>query len=392
MIFVSTVLFRVSTSWGRAVAEENKAGLGHNSGKAPKAIEPNLFARIEAAVVIFLRDQAIADEVTPAEIGALGAKEPWRRKIAIEAAATAVKLSMLRRVDFDHPRMGLLIDIIAAHSDNDFGRCAESTERLAALLNVDRRTVERNVDQAIKWNLIRRDLRPGFPSALSLRYERAFLTASSYAVMAAAVPRSSRARGRPSLTLVANNIGAAPDAAGLQTKGAASDAASLNKGAAPDAAGGAAPDAAGGAAPDAAQHSYMHALPRIPSQAELGLGAYIPNPPNFVRVTDEALTAKIRLSKDGKAYDASRTLTRSELSLLAQHHRLDLATAAITAIDVFVAWQAEGRAGGRKDTWLKEFAKSFHEKLTGRASLKAAPVAKPANSFRDALRALSDQR
>lgn len=121
------------------------------------------------------------------------------------------------------------------------------------------------------------------------------------------------------------------------------------------------------------------------------MGALVPNPPDLVRVTDETLTATIRLSKDGKSYNASRTLTRSDLVFLAQRHQLDFATAVITAIDVFVSWQAEGRAGGRKDTWLGEFAKSFHDKLTGRASLKAAPVANPANSFRDALRARRNQ-
>lgn len=150
------------------------------------------FSNIE---VLQAHSESVANgcESPPAEIGKIKDRS---RKTIIDAARTLAIATTLRLLPKCSIRAAALLDYVATRSDNDFGQCVDSAERIADALDCDERTVRRLRDQLAALGALRVDPRPGQSPAIWLPYTSAALTMSANSVLEEIAPPR-RSPGRP---------------------------------------------------------------------------------------------------------------------------------------------------------------------------------------------------
>lgn len=172
-------------------------GIGDNGGPLMPGTPEYDAAIIEAVKLV--RYSSVNDALDPAEIGAIGEDRPLARKKAIDACRS-LALIRLAQMKADAHHDAVLIDFIAAHSDNKFGRCAEPTSRMEAVTGLKERTIRGRLKALADAGIIGREVRGsnGDTTLYWLTYDRAAVGGSSYDLFRVIAPHIAGHKvGRP---------------------------------------------------------------------------------------------------------------------------------------------------------------------------------------------------
>jgi hypothetical protein len=184
---------------------------------------PEYCAAIRDLLDLFQPGWVPTSIVKPADIGALGNDNPLGRHKAIDAAL-ATGIVRYTRSELRTPVDLVLLYFIARHCDNEHGRCAEPSYRMAKFADVDERTVRRRLKKMVAVGILGQATLAGGTTRYWVIYDQAVVFGSAYDVLNAIAPRNATPVGRPPKVAVATKKGGHSETHLIAEMGGQSDA------------------------------------------------------------------------------------------------------------------------------------------------------------------------